>query len=88
LFDLEASGGEIATAEGAEITAEESEAAEFGFGIGMRRREGARDGGIAELEIADEFGAHFLEHGLVEVVGESFLGEAEGGAEQLPIVEA
>ncbi len=88
LFDLEATGAEVAAAQGGEVGAEAGEAGEFGFGIVLGRREGAGDGGVTDLEAADEFGADFFEGGLVEVLEEGAIGELESGLGELPVAEA
>ena len=81
-------GGEVAAPEGGEICAETGEASEFGFGVFVGSGEGTGEGGVTDLEEADEFGAHFLEGGGVEIVGEGVVGESEGGLLELPVEEA
>ena len=88
MFEGEALGAEVAAAEGGEIGAEAGEAGEFGFGVFLRRGERAGEGGVTDLEEADEFGGHLLEDGGVEVVGEGVVGEGEGGLVELPVAEA
>jgi hypothetical protein len=87
LFDGEAFGRKIAAAESREVVAEIAKAAEFEFGIFVDGREGAGNGGVTDLEAADEFGAHFFEGGLREIVGEGVFGEGEGGLGELPSLE-
>ena len=88
LFDGEAFGAEVASTEGGEITTEIGEAAEFGFRILAGGGEGTGDGGVAKLEVADEFGAHFFEDRGIEIIGEVVLGKIEGGLAELPVAEA
>ena len=54
----------------------------------MGSGERAGEGGVTDLEEADEFGGHLLEDGGGEVVGEGVVGEGEGGLVELPVAEA
>ena len=88
LFDGEALGGEVAPAESGEIIAEVAKAAQFDFGVVLDGGQGTGDSGVTDLEATDEFGAHFFEDRLIEVVREGVFGEVEGGVGDLPVVEA
>jgi hypothetical protein len=78
LFDGEAAGAEVAATQHDEVIAELAEAAEFGFGVIGRRRQIARERGVTDLKHAQEFVAHFVERGFVEVVREGIFGKLEG----------
>jgi len=88
VFEGEALGGKVAATECGEIVVRGWRAWRVRLRVVVGSGEGTGEGGVTDLEEADEFGAHLLEDGGVKVVGRVSLVKAESGLMELPAAEA